>query len=63
MDLGRHHIRKGLVDHAVPLQPAATGKCLRLDPDDEVPGTAPCTRMARVPGTVILHGDLCRREG
>jgi hypothetical protein len=58
MDLARQHVRQGFVDHSMPLQPAAPGKCLRLDPDLEVPGAASRAFVARVPGAVIVHRHL-----
>ena len=63
MDLAGQHVRQGLVDHAMSLQPAPAGKCFRLDPDQEVPGATPRTRVTRMPGAVIAHGDLGRRKG
>ena len=60
MNLARQHVRQGFVNHSMPLQPAAPGKCFRLDPDQEVPGAAPRTCVARMPGAVILHRDLGR---
>lgn len=63
MDLAGQHVRQGFVNHSMSLQPAPAGKCFRLDPDQEVPGAAPGTRVACMPGAVIEHGDLRRRKG
>jgi hypothetical protein len=62
MNLARQHVRQDFVDHSMPLQPAPPGKCLRLDPDQEVPGTASRTRVARMSGAVIVYRDLGRGE-
>lgn len=63
MDLVRQHVCQGFINHAMPLQPAPTGKLFRLDPDQEVPGATARACVTGMPGTVISHRDLGRGKG
>lgn len=63
MDLAAEHVPKGLIDHAMSLQPAAPGKCFRLDANLKVPGTVACARVAGMPRAVIVHRYLCGGKG
>lgn len=63
MDLARQHVRQGFINHAMPLQPAPTGKYFRLDPDQEVPGATARAFVTSMAGAVISHRDLGRGKG